>query len=210
MNRFLFLFVFSASLAPTSLSSQRFSLGLVAGVSRSNQAKLDPATVPDGLTARWAPTLGLFTTADLTSRLGISLEAHFLSKGYWARSYALNMDYLELPLLAQFKLWPHRTVSPGLIAGLSAGLKLECTVDDDRFGVGLTIYLPGYECAGRQTKRWDRGVVLGAGTELNFGRTRFTLQVRFNRALTNVYDPGGGPPSYNQTFSLLFGMGRRP
>jgi hypothetical protein len=194
-------------LIPSVGTGQSIVLGLNTGATRSTQTEVDPA--PRQFTGRWAPTVGAFAAVPLSSAIAVRFETNYVAKGYWGASYAVNISYLELPLLMQVRLWGERPVRPLAVLGLARSLKLGCTVDNDLPNQleGQDV-LTGEPCAGRYPKDWDTSVVLGTGVEFETGPVDAAVQVRYVRGLGSAYQEDAGPRSSNQTLYLMFALSR--
>lgn len=97
----------------------------------------------------------------------------------------LEIDELDVPLLAQFNLSILESLSPFLYAGPQAEFELSCTALDT-------------DCVDTESVRW--GGVLGLG--VRFGQ-RITTEVRYNWTFNEISDDFNSKP---RTILLLAGL----
>jgi hypothetical protein len=194
-----------ALILPAGTAGQSIVMGVNTGATRSTQSNIDPA--PNRLTGRWAPTIGAFVAVPLSAALGIRFETNYVAKGYWGASYAVNLSYLEFPLLAQVTPWGEGRVRPVGVLGFARSLKLDCDVEDDQPNRPETHGVPtGEPCGGRFPKDWDTAIVLGAGAEIATTKAAVAVQIRYVRGLGSAYLEDTGPRSTNQTVYLMLGL----
>ena len=183
----------------------RASLGLKAGPVYASQTGLQ--TESDG---RWTAAFGgyfnyklgrngLFEIEVLYVEKGFSSivgEADSLGVGVPGDTYDVDLTYLEIPLLLEYR----PTEKQGLVPFIHGG-------------PALTIYLDSHVQAGdilvdnnELMNKTDIGLVIGAGIFMPVGKGNFTLELRYTHGSIDLYDIGVQGVR-NRTFAFLVGFG---
>jgi hypothetical protein len=207
MSRLSNLALAAILLLPASTAGQALAFGLNTGLTRSSQSRAELFN-RRFTTQRWAPTFGAYGALSVSPKLSVRLESSYVAKGFWGVSYAVNLAYLDFPLIAQVKPWGGRRVNPIGIGGLSANRLLHCNIEDGNPETDRIVYPRGYECAGRKPTKWDASVVIGTGVEIVSRNADVTLQLRYSHGFTPAYVRDAKPRSYNRVLYVMGGLSR--
>jgi hypothetical protein len=120
-----------------------------------------------------------------SGRLACEVDALYFLKtnSYASRGWDYEMGEISVPVLAKIKLWARST--PFLLVGgelayiLSHKQKPGPLGDDTVYDMMFT------------TKRWDYGLVFGAGYDLETGPVTLELSGRYHYGLAKVFGLGG-------------------
>jgi hypothetical protein len=130
--------------------------------------------------------LGVFYTLKLSEVFSFQPEFYYSQRGYqfdrtplYNSNYNLHINYLELPVLFEYKLPFDWSFKPGIIAGPFAALKIS---SDKR------IQLADEEITGivSNVNSIDYGLVFALGAEFNAGGGQIVLDFRINWGFSNV------------------------
>jgi|AntRauTorcE11897_2_1112592.scaffolds.fasta_scaffold24812_2 hypothetical protein len=148
--------------------------------------------------------LGLYANYHISnSPIFIQPEVLYTQKGFESGNTTVQLDYIEIPVLAKFAFITEGNLTPYVYAGPSIGFNINSEVDGDveiedleiieEFGSDVDIE--------DQFNSTEFSVVVGGG--LDFGN--FDLGARYGAGLTEIFDGGGS--AKNGVFSITVGIG---
>lgn len=199
-----------AGTAPRTADAGAWSGGLRAGLSqatiRGDFADLVDPDLQFGLAG------GPFVTWQPSPRFGLQAEALYVRKGATIRGdyidsggnvapfdAHLNLDYLEIPLLARVTLAPSGVLGPYLVAGPSFGITLH-----GRFDGGGAYTDQDLE----DMKSVDVGLAGGFGVAFPAGGWKALVEARYTGGLSDLYDIEDNLESINFAWTFTFGITR--
>jgi len=152
---------------------------------------------------------GLFLNRALGGRFGFQPEITHLTKQGISRvggsTLTLDVSYLEIPLLAQFKLLTADGLTPYLIAGPNVAISVSCklkfeggglsTVDDCSSGNGTV-----------RSRRFDFGATGGAGISWPVGIAVMTLEGRGSIGNRSLVSPVAAANTRSFGWSAMAGF----
>jgi len=180
---------------PGGLHAQdtRRALGLELGYSRASFA-------PGGLSgAREGSLIGGFIGQRISGPVSAQIELLFTTKGgalpvntpAGPASAAVQLVYIELPLLARVALPLGRRLNPVLLGGGSYALSVGC-----EFQVDAAVAFGELRCdqagTGLELVRSDMSAIAGGGVEYRWGGSTVRLELRRFIGLRNVVAGGQG------------------
>ncbi len=175
-------------------SSERILVGVKGGVNLANLRGGDVfnnSIRPGGIG-------GVFARYALMPYLAIQPEALFAMKGATFKAEGITsrqrINYIEFPLLVRFTFPSDWSVQPGIVAGPALGVRLSDKITD-----GAKIDL---KSASRSA---DFGVVLGAGVEHAIGKSRITLEGRYELGLLSTIEKAQDKEVKNSVTSIMVG-----
>lgn len=129
----------------------------------------------------------------LGDNLGLQPELLYIEKGGESGNADVSLSYMEVPVLLRF-MAPTGRIQPFLLGGGYAGFKLsdDCSVKQ------------AGECLG-DLESTDFGLSLGAGLRFG-GTTGITLELRWDRGLTDINTTGTEANARNRTVMLMAGL----
>lgn len=110
-----------------------------------------------------------------------------------------EVAYLELPLLAAYRLETRGRLHPLLYAGPYLALRLQATVRYRALDGG-----PEFTDEDPSVQQREWGLVAGGGVEIDAGGERLLLTARYGRSLSNVRDVE--PALHHNTVTVLLGF----
>lgn len=145
---------------------------------------------PAGLDQNWITGFQLGLFVDImkpSSYVQIRPELIYIRKGTklsFTEPYSvakIKIDYLELPVLAQFNLLPNKTINPYIIAGPYVALRTWAK----RLTENSTSIKEDIKDL---VEPWDFGLIGGVGVEYKMDHTldRILLEVRYEWGLTDI------------------------
>ena len=150
-------------------------------------------------TSRTGMRIGAWASMDLNERFSIQPEFVLSGKGSkWPDDAAsIKISYLQIPVLAQYRITTGKTVNPYLLAGPALSFKAGCN---------LQVEGSDYACNEETTavSSTDFGMILGAG--IHVGRAQVSL--RYDLGLANINGDGDAVVK-NRAFSVAVGYGFR-
>jgi hypothetical protein len=173
-------------------------IGLVLGLGASELAgQRESAAVPS-VSSRVAPLGGAYLRLPVGARFAVQPELLYVPKGFRyeltgsTADYALQLDYLELPVLLRAELPRVGRAMPFLYAGPAASLRVRCAFTGEAAGeadyrqdCGEANALTG----GNLTfKRFDLGAMVGGGLAFSLGGRALGVGARFSQGLTAIDD----------------------
>ena len=141
--------------------------------------------------------VGVVTGADLTYQLAekfaISAGAFYSMQGAKNKeggvSYTMKLDYINVPILANYYVIPGLAIKAGLQPGFNVGHKLKAEAN----GNSSEGDIPNF-------KSFDLAIPIGASYEFN----DFVIDARYNFGLTKLWDVSGSS-SKNSVIQFTFG-----
>lgn len=139
----------------------------------------------------WAA--GLFFGGNRDGVIGLQGEVLYAKKGAKEGDSAVDLHYLEIPILARVNLGSSNR-NAGAIVYAIGGPVLDVRLKAQQNSLNVK---DNYEST-------DVGVIGGAGVEIS----RFLLEARYNWGLRNILKSGGGPATElkNRSFAVLAGF----
>src|SRR5690625_3335970 len=136
-------------------AAQAQMVGINGGLNLADfvNADYDPAsrvTGTVGISLDFAPTY---------SSVGFETGAYYTRRGTEVGPGQLDLDYIEVPLLAKLYMAQESPLRPHLMAGAYAAFNLDATTDIDVAGADLDIQDEGRDI--------DLSLMIGASTDLN-------------------------------------------
>ena len=179
--------------------------GVKGGVNLANTRVED--TTSEMSDSRLGMSLGGFVAIPVSPLFSIQPEALFSMKGDQASAgdatATLQLDYIEVPVLAKLTLAPEAVAHPSVFVGPSLGINLaaKAKVEGDPI-------IPDSEVDLKDaTKSTEFGLVMGGGVEMPVGAAgtqSIGLDVRYNLGLTSIDNSGTeGASVKNGVFSVL-------
>ena len=183
--KFLITSAFMVSLAAPVAAGGLAEKGAMVGFSMANVSgdaidSADPSSV-NGF------AVGGFGVMELSSDLGLRAEAWYIQKGYEISSTPMTLSYIEVPVMAQYKM---------PVSGLDVNL----------FGGPFVSFLMSADADGTDAKdtfnSMDYGVQVGAGAVI---QQRYTVDLRYSMGLSKIIDAAGDPDVKNSGLLLSGG-----
>ena len=188
MNKLLKSLIASAfmvSLAAPVAAEGLSEKGVMVGFSMANASgdaidAADPSSV-NGF------AVGGFGVMEISADLGVRAEAWFIQKGYETASTPMTLSYIEVPVMAQYKM---------PVSGLDVNL----------FGGPFMSYLVSADFDGTDAidtfKSMDYGIQIGAGAVI---QQQYTVDLRYSMGLSKIVDAAGDPDVKNSGILLSGG-----
>lgn len=106
----------------------------------------------------------------------------------------VKLRYVDVPVLARVTLPTSETLEPYVVVGPLVGFALGGRFESEIPG------LPSEDVTG--LKSVDFGLVGGAGLQLVRGMSRFGIEAKYSRSLSDIYDIAGNLESLNSAFTI--------
>jgi hypothetical protein len=148
--------------------------GVKAGVNISDLRHDEESDSRIGLVA------GGFVARRVNGALGLQVEGLYSAKGDKFFNTTIAIDYLEIPVLATFRLPDSVRMRPVFLTGPAVELKLRT-----RYGDAPDSVQDGFN---QFVHRWELGWLVGGGIDLPLSSGSMTLEGRFTLGLTPVFD----------------------
>jgi hypothetical protein len=177
----------SASGFTTANAQSPVNFGLRAGLNFANFNDID-GDRPDSRTGFMVG--GYLNFKVPMSPISIQPEALYTQKGVEDGDITVELDYLEIPVLAKFSFAPG-PITPHVYFGPYIGFVLNSEIS----GGGASIELDNAQT--------DFGGIVGGGLDLNLGVTKLNAGLRYGFGLTDAFDGGQGK---NGVFSIVAGI----
>jgi hypothetical protein len=171
----------------TAKAQSPVNFGLRAGLNFANFNDLD-GEKPDSRTGLMVG--GYLNFKVPMSPISIQPEVLYSQKGAEEAGTTIELDYLEIPVLAKFSFAPG-PATPHVYFGPYVGFVLKSEVSS------------GGASADIDNTQTDFGGIVGAGLDLNLGVTELNAGVRYGFGLTDAFDGGQGK---NGVFSIVAGV----
>jgi len=158
-----------------------------------NIANVRGDSIPDECKSKMAFNFGVFATYNINEFIGIQPEIMFTMKGsnakyeYAAESYCtykLNLNYIEIPILAKLTI-PLGAVRPYVLAGPEFAVDVGATYSSDFEGV----WAPESESGDvEDASAMDFGLMFGCGVAFEVGPGFLSLDARYDMGFLSIYD----------------------
>ena len=153
----------------------------------------------DDATSQTGFRIGAWASMDLSSKFSIQPEFVLSGKGskFPDDDASIKISYLQIPVLAQYRMTSGKTVNPYLLAGPALSFKAGCN---------LTVEGSDHECNEETTavSSTDFGVIVGGGVHV--GRAQVSL--RYDIGLANINGDGNANVK-NRAVTIAVGYGFR-
>jgi hypothetical protein len=224
-SRFLSLAVVVALLTPNDAPAQSTRVGAYLGSSIATLQEADNALLGLGSAAvtrerRIGVQAGLWLNRPLVGGLSLQPEVHYTQKGARYRSAiglgfeiasgsaALELAYLEVPLLLRLDLANTGGVRPFVLAGPAIAYRSGCRLNVQANGIGAN-----FDCneefananLGDGLRTFDTNAVFGGGLAFRLGGREYSAGVRYSAGLTSISEVVSGVTNGN--YSVLLGLG---
>jgi hypothetical protein len=226
-TRFLPLAVVVALLAftPHHVTAQGTRAGAYLGSSIATLQEADNALLGLGSAAvtrerRIGVQAGAWLNRPLAGGLSLQPEVHYTQKGARYRSAiglgfeiasgsaALELAYLEVPLLLRLDLANTGGVRPFVLAGPAIAYRSGCSLNVQANGIGAN-----FDCndsfdnanLGDGLRTFDTNAVFGGGLAFRLGGRDYSAGVRYSAGLTSISEVVSGVTNGN--YSVLLGLG---
>ncbi|MEX1062525.1 MAG: porin family protein [Balneolaceae bacterium] len=192
------------------LSALLLSCFLITGITTFAQAQS-----PLGIGVKGGVNIADFTGADFDTdtrtggMLGISVDLtapafpvgfetglYYTQKGTEVNGSSIDLDYLELPVLAKIHFGLPGPVNPHIIAGPYAGFNVNAESETT---------VSGTEDISDFVRSTDFGLLFGIGSDFNIGVATLNLQARYGMGLTNAFEDELENGEKNSVFSITLG-----
>lgn len=186
----------------TALQAQtKFTLGPKIGLSLSSpyDSSWSEAHFVTGL------SVGAFLNVRVSNQLSIQSEAHFVEKSPALRLFDILMrlktSYLEMPVLAKWKISPNQNYPVSFFAGGAIALNLSATLPRN-FG-----FFPegGNYDFKDSVKDFDFGLVIGGELKIPSGSGNLAFELRYTHGLRSIIESSFFDNTKNRTFLVLVG-----
>ena len=186
----------------TTLQAQtKFTLGPKIGLSLSSpyDTSWSESHFVTGL------SVGAFLNVRVSNQLSIQSEAHFVEKSPTLRLFdilmRLNTSYLEIPVLAKWRISPYGNYPLSFFAGGAIALNLSATLPKNS---GYVPILSNYDFKD-SVKEFDFGLVVGGELEIGAGSGNLLIDVRYTHGLKSIIQSSFYDDTKNRTFFVLIG-----
>lgn len=200
MQRFALLLVAALSLlvvSPAVAGPIGIHPGFKAGLTVANFDE-DISSAAD-LESRSEVTFGGYVRFDIGSYFSLQPEVQYVPNGAKGTFVVdnggtpatvdgtLNMNYLEIPLLAKFRLPGSGSLVPNFYIAPSAAVNLASKLDADLTALGITPEEGGVDIKD-EVKTLLFGGAVGAGFDMRAGKGILTLDARYSRSLSDIFE----------------------
>lgn len=134
------------------------------------------------------------------SPVSIQPEVLYTQKGFESGDATVQLDYVEVPVLAKFDFITDGSITPNVYFGPYVGFNVSAELDGDD-----GIFVGGEADIDDDVEGTDFGVVVGGG--LDFGRV--DLGVRYGAGLSEIFEDGpfdDDSGAKNGVFSITAGI----
>ena len=193
MRNLLVSMVLTAGLALPSVAVAQdvppIRVGLLGGVNFSTLRGDDD----EGLKTRTGLLAGATVVKPFRNGLGLEIDALYSMKGAKAdedgSSFVTKVDYLEVPVMLRYDASSTGTVTPHFGAGVSLAYQVRCKVEESSGSMSVSANCSELEDEQDITfKKFDVGIVAGAGVDFKSGSTTYTIGARYTFGLTDLTD----------------------
>lgn len=196
------------ALAPAALSAQTpIRVGPVIGLNLADVrvSNLDEVTDID---RRTGFLFGGFANFEVSRRFAIQPELLYSQQGAKVPLEDVNgvikLDYIQVPVLAQFRFPTSGNAVPFLIAGPAIGFKASCKVKAEVGTISAEFDCDDPDEDVIPFKSTDLSGVLGVGVEVS----GLTISARYTHGFSNINDLAGDLEKVrNRVFSVAVGFG---
>lgn len=149
-------------------------------------------------------TYGAFYRYSFNNQFSSQTELIYAQKGsigtYYSSDGQINITYLDLTSLVQYRLLNKNRVFGDIYIGPMASLRLDANVERESLGetesYGIT----------SDIKPNDFGIVLGVKLGLLRGTNEYGIDLRYSSGFTTPDDTGADIELKNRTFTVMFEM----
>lgn len=192
--------VFLLSAGAGTASAQSFWGGVKAGVNFAN-ISIEEEGVDISFDNRTGLVGGVFVVCPISGAFGVQTEALYSQRGAKLEegggSGTLELDFLEVPVLARFSSPASSGASFHVFGGPSLGLRLRARAESDFEGESES------EDISDDVERFDLGLVAGAGFEMG----RLIVDGRYTWGIRNLNRSTEDDAKIkNRTFSVMAGI----
>lgn len=186
------------------LEAQENRVGLVGGLTMATWGG-DDVDDPDG-------SLGYDVGAYLSWQVGDTWAfrpgVYYVQKGIEDSDASgeaeLNLDYIEFPLLLEYRIPTEGALGVSLMGGPAAAFNLGCDLEGTSGGVSVTA-----DCddLGIDVKSIDLGAMIGMGLRFAAGESvGIVVEANYNYGLLSIDDSGGDADIKNRAFQVNAGV----
>lgn len=122
---------------------------------------------------------GIFLDILITEYFSVRPEMLYIPKGVRAselENSGINLSYVEVPLLAKFRLPNESAFSPGFFLGPYVGIITKAEIEIANISTNIK----------NDMKNADFGMVLGAGLDMNAGKGIITVEGRYSFSFSSI------------------------
>lgn len=196
---------------PPALAQGVPALGVRVGGSAARFAGEGMSAV-DGY--RVGATFGVVAVVPLDERLALQSEVTWIPKGGSGtvdrygdlQPVRLSIDYLQLPVLARWRLPDALGVRPFLFTGPAVSLEMRCRVRTPPDGPALTLGCEAPDGARAPRRRVDWSWLVGASLHVRTGAGTLFLDARADLGLVGLHVAWEAVDMRNRAFALSVGM----
>lgn len=204
-----------AALAPqASAAESSINWGIKLGFSSGRVSLEGP--LPTGWSGRYSlarAAFGAYGAFNFGERFAIQPEILYFTAGgggsypdsitQGMRRIRFEYDYIEVPVLAKFRLMQGVRAIPVVFAGPSVGFLLKAKGRNY-----LDNTLESEQDITAAYKRLNLGLLFGTGVDWKLGRISLVFDARFDLGLVNISKPlSGQPMTKTRTFLFMVGAG---
>ena len=191
MKRFLVSLAFAAGLALPAVAAAQdtppIRLGLLGGVNFATLKGNDD----EGLKTRTGLLAGATMVKPFRSGIGLVIDALYSMRGAKADedggSLVTKVDYIEVPVMLRYDLSSTGNAVPHIGAGVSLAYQTRCRVEASGDGASASVNCSALEDEQDITfRRFDVGIVAGAGIDFKSGSTTYMIGARYTFGLTDL------------------------
>ncbi len=191
--------------APLAAQDEHSDLGFQLGYSRAKFSD-DQSGLAE---SRSGSLFGLFVGTPVAGPLSAQAELFLVKKGGGLSTavqsvpvrVSVQLVYIELPLLARFRIPVGGRLHPNVFGGGSMALNIGCDIQAEVPGI---IEQQACDAAGDvEVTTFDTGAVIGAGFEYDWRDSNARLEIRQTIGLREV---SPGDTAKNRTWAILFGI----
>jgi len=150
--------------------------------------------------------VGGFLTYRINEMFAIQPELIYMQKGVKFEEkeenfnvvVKLNLNYIEIPLLAKITIPTTGNLRPNLFLGPALAIKMSSKLKISALGASAEEDLPGI-------KSTDFGLVFGGGVDFDLGEGTLIFDARYTLGLSNIDDTDTDESTKNGVFSLMAG-----
>ena len=169
-----FLLVFFVATITVSTATAQINLGVKGGVNVVNMAFGSPSLISGQSQYRLSYHVGIYEQSDISDRFSVRPEVLFSNKGFRSSDAlgksSVNLYYLSLPILAQYRIWDQLSV----VLGPEVSYLLFARARTDAGSVNLSSVW---------NRTLDVGIAVGLSYQVN---EEVELGVRYTQGLLNA------------------------
>lgn len=190
-----------AGLTAQTNAQSPVSFGLKGGFNIANLAGED-----FDADARFGFTAGAMVDISLPAvPFGIESGVHYTQKGAEASedgfSSNVDLDYIEVPVLAKFRLGPPGPITPHLVVGPYVGFNINAEAEVSGAGGSISGDISD------EINSTEIGGAIGVGIDFNLGVTKLNARAQYGYGFTDVFkDAGDGNGGKNAALSVTAGI----